>query len=263
MQFIKGRQFSFVRPLEGPNVRNARANEFPFVVSIMRLKSGQYLQPENDHVCTGSLITLRDVATAAHCVVNEMKISIRIIIGSTDIRLGQRYYPFWWLTYDVWAHRKGIQPQVDFNDIVNIRLTAAVPNSIVPAEIPNIPNARLNRLQVIAVAWGILNGTHTNPFLKAANLQVISYRRSLEIIGSSYQPLDIIETPSLLTYMQPHVILSYGDSGGPLLYRHQLVGIHSGVCPKNQEVDNNHLINVHASMHYYRAFFLDVRYSGN
>jgi hypothetical protein len=106
----------------GNNIRSVKRNEFPFVVFIIRSNNRRQSNPEKDHICTGTLITNRDIATAAHCMEHEIKILVKIVIGSNDIRIGQKYSVFWWISYEVWANRKGIPIESDCNDVMNIRV---------------------------------------------------------------------------------------------------------------------------------------------
>lgn len=84
-------------PMRGLNVRDATLSDnFSFVVSMGRIDR------EGKHFCTGSLITRQSVLTCQHCIAGKNKSNIIITIGSTDLRLGQKYGVADWKSFDQW-----------------------------------------------------------------------------------------------------------------------------------------------------------------
>jgi V8-like Glu-specific endopeptidase len=80
------------------------------------------IDPPREHICTGTLITAKDIAIAAHCLTDKAKRAVRIIIGSIDLTQGYPYNVYWWITYDQWALQQGIQSEYEVNDVANIRV---------------------------------------------------------------------------------------------------------------------------------------------
>lgn len=90
---------SQAHPLRGVNVRDARSSDkLTFVVYLGYINNG------GEHYCTGSLITRRSVLTCQHCIFGEEKSNVQITIGSTDLRLGQKYGVDSWQSYDQWYY---------------------------------------------------------------------------------------------------------------------------------------------------------------
>jgi secreted trypsin-like serine protease len=108
-------------PMFGENVRYANQGEFPFVVSIKRI-SFNNSEPENYHICTGTLVSNKDVLTAEHCSDNLLISDIEVIVGSNDIREGKQYNVSWWITYNTWISMKKKKSQYHNNDIMMLRV---------------------------------------------------------------------------------------------------------------------------------------------
>jgi secreted trypsin-like serine protease len=105
----------------GPDVRDARRNEFPFVVSIAHKRI------ENNvivftHSCTGVLVTRQDVLSVAHCIQDQNWNNMVVLIGSNNYNNGRQHQILWWITFNDFAHRLQIEPQFNINDIGNIRV---------------------------------------------------------------------------------------------------------------------------------------------
>jgi secreted trypsin-like serine protease len=122
--FRSGMQYGFVpsKALQGSNVIMADSNVFGFVVSLMRMET-ERPPLEYDHICSGSLISKRDVLIAAHCIVNEEKESVSIVAGSTDLRQGRKYLISWWITHELWNDINNIESNFNDNDIAIIRVS--------------------------------------------------------------------------------------------------------------------------------------------
>jgi hypothetical protein len=109
------------KPLVGVNVREARQNEFPFIVSLLHFNPNNPI-PETNHICTGSLITRKDVATAEHCVMSENLSAIQVHYGSVNLRFGIKRFLLWWISYDHWATSIRMTTEFYINDVANIRV---------------------------------------------------------------------------------------------------------------------------------------------
>jgi hypothetical protein len=111
-----------LKPLVGTNVRPAEVNEFPFIVSLMRITSINP-DPLTDHFCAGSMISRKDVLTSEHCTSMDVPTGIKVVVGSIDLRGGNEYFINWWMSYDQWATAKGILIELIENDISIIRVS--------------------------------------------------------------------------------------------------------------------------------------------
>jgi hypothetical protein len=80
------------------------------------------IRPEIDHVCSGVLVSLRDVLTVDHCQNYFQNHVPEVIVGNNNIRLGSRYYVSWWLSYNQWNEMKGTVPEFQSNDIAMLRV---------------------------------------------------------------------------------------------------------------------------------------------
>jgi V8-like Glu-specific endopeptidase len=105
----------------GEKVRLARKSEFPFVVSIKRMIPHSN-NPENNHICTGTLVSIRDVVTAGHCNEFFQNHVPEVIVGTNNIRRGSRYYVSWWLSYNQWTEIRQTIRQFPLNDITMLRV---------------------------------------------------------------------------------------------------------------------------------------------
>jgi V8-like Glu-specific endopeptidase len=106
----------------GRNIRDAQENEFPYVVSVMRMRIFN-ADPIRDHSCTGTLISRKDIVTAEHCVEAEDLLATKIVVGSNNLRECESYFIFWWTTYKHWAMRSNIPIEFYMNDVAVIRVS--------------------------------------------------------------------------------------------------------------------------------------------
>jgi V8-like Glu-specific endopeptidase len=79
--------------------------------------------PQRDHGCGGTLVSIKDVLTAEHCIRNNNVQDIQIIVGSIDIWRGHKFFPSWWITYDHYTSIKHINNEFKSNDIAMIRVS--------------------------------------------------------------------------------------------------------------------------------------------
>lgn len=95
---------------------NADNREFSFVASLQDFYG--------EHFCSGSLITVRHVITAAHCLENMQPGNIWIELGEADLRtMSVGYLAESWITYRDWATRQGLQLSRYFNDLAIITVS--------------------------------------------------------------------------------------------------------------------------------------------
>jgi secreted trypsin-like serine protease len=105
----------------GENVRQAKEHEFPYIVSIKIINNGNR-EPENDHGCTGTILSQKDVLTVAHGLDNIPMIKIEVVVGSNDIRQGRKYHPYDFITFNSWAQKKKKRTQYANNDIAILKV---------------------------------------------------------------------------------------------------------------------------------------------
>jgi secreted trypsin-like serine protease len=95
-------------------------NEFPFIAVLT--KRTRIINPQEDIICTASLISSKDILTAEHCVRGEGLYDFQVIVGSSDVISQSKYYPGWWITYEPWAYALRINNGHQINDIAIIRV---------------------------------------------------------------------------------------------------------------------------------------------
>jgi hypothetical protein len=111
-----------MKPMIGQNIRFAYNNEFPFIVSMVQLDTRNRNNIGYFHLCTGSLITRKDVAISEHCIAGETMQAIQISVGSLDYRQGRKHSILWWLSFEQWTALNHRQIEFPLNDIANIRV---------------------------------------------------------------------------------------------------------------------------------------------
>jgi hypothetical protein len=111
------------KALFGENVKYGKKTNFRFIVSIMEIPDLNHPFSQLNHICTGTLITLRDVATSAQCVSGYTVNSLKVVAGSNDLRKSESYHISWWITYDDWAKHYNIKKKFDNHDVLNIRVS--------------------------------------------------------------------------------------------------------------------------------------------
>lgn len=108
-------------PLNGARVEAAKKNEFPFIASL------QSKVPHNDngdkHFCTGTLITMEDVITAAHCTDDVTPDEIQVLLGNIYVNSSNPIFNVtWMLTYDQWVDHFQVSKKYQGNDVAILRV---------------------------------------------------------------------------------------------------------------------------------------------
>ncbi|XP_011494840.1 PREDICTED: trypsin iota-like isoform X2 [Ceratosolen solmsi marchali] len=213
-----------------------------------------------DHICMGSLISRKHILTSEHCISTESPEGIQIIVGSTNLYEGNAYFIYWWISYDQWATVREIQLEFLENDVAIIRLLNIVPATINLARISAGHNTDFYNIVVQTVGWGSENDSVANNRLQAVSLRVITKENCESRIGRLLnQEIYIEEQQTVCTIANPYALLSWGDSGGPLLNANSIIAINRGICPEVALGDPN-VVNYHIGIAYYRPFILELLY---
>ncbi|XP_011501472.1 PREDICTED: kallikrein-7-like [Ceratosolen solmsi marchali] len=140
------------------------------------------------------------------------------------------------------------------NDIAMIKLSEKVSSEIKPAVISTIQHTNLFGLNAVAVGWGQTINNTTPAMLHVANLLILPNeecsRRATNLSGDEI----IFDKRMVCTGYVPYAILHDGDSGGPLLFRNQILAVSSGTCPFPQIYVHPEKLNVHFSVNFYKKF---------
>ncbi|XP_011495564.1 PREDICTED: thrombin-like enzyme 2 [Ceratosolen solmsi marchali] len=257
--YLLGIQNDFVvtKPMFGSFVRLAEENEFVFAVSMVKINN---IQPiiERDFICSGALVTKHNVLTSAHCTESYDPTQVLIYAGSINILRSRRYKISWWITYNNWAYSMNMLPRYLSNDIANIRLRRPVHQTLVPIPISNLTNVQLYGQYVDIAAWSIDSEDLFPVKLMTVTLNVLSLNECMDRIEVLHGERVSIEERHLCSFANPYAVMSFGNSGAPIIHLGKVVGIHKATIPFVNEPYNPHKLNIHASIDFYRDFIVTV-----
>ncbi|NP_001164348.1 serine protease precursor [Nasonia vitripennis] len=249
-------KLSHAEPSVGVNVQQLKENKYPFVVSI-----GDNRDPDQiKHFCTGALISNRHVLTSEHCVEDLEYKDIHVLVGSFDLLKGQKIGIKSWLTYDDWADKNGYTSEFANNDIAVLTLSTEV-KGINPAVLSNLKNFKLKNTEAIVAGWGVSNSGDIPRFMQTARVRVVPSAECIERIQKVQGARVILPSKLYLcTAATPYALIQGGDSGGPLFNdKLEIIGVNDSSCPEKYRPEQQpDVMNVHASVDYYRSFINDA-----
>ncbi|XP_076627562.1 chymotrypsin-1-like [Colletes latitarsis] len=196
---------------------DAQPGQFPYTVSI---------RYQDSHICGGSIISDHHVLTAAHCVkdlINYIN-DVSVVTGTIYLDRGGEFHR----VANMFAHPQyNGYTSVD-NDVGVVKLTLPIVFNAYQRLIP-LPTADppANNYAVVS-AWG---GTASPPNDTLSNVQQYLYLWMISLDEcKEYKNLDV-QTDAICTYDGVGIGLCPGDSGSPLVYNNQVVGVVSRGVP--------------------------------
>ena len=101
-------------------MRQVGEGTFPYVVALVLTDASN--PAAFRQICTGTLVSNRDVLTSEHCVAGNNPDHFQIIVGSRDLRNGVRLSTLFWLSFEEWCRHVGKRISYYINDIAMIRV---------------------------------------------------------------------------------------------------------------------------------------------
>ncbi|XP_011495560.1 PREDICTED: chymotrypsin-2-like [Ceratosolen solmsi marchali] len=248
-------QYGFIEAMES---RGAREGEFPFVVSIKKQEYPN--RPDKDHVCSGVLISNKDVLTIERCQECVTEGATEILYGSVNLKAGFKRYPLWWMTYVQWAHIKNKQLTYQQNQLAIIRLNEPVPASIKIAEIQTTQNSNLYGSLVQTAGWGALMIGMTPRLMRTTSLTVLTNEQCQQKINRLYPRRPFQLQPTYLCTNGDHEEQHWHlmDFGGPLIFDDKVIAINQDIYPMPTNPPHPEKLNLHIRLDYYSDFIRDV-----
>ncbi|KAF7990680.1 hypothetical protein HCN44_000485 [Aphidius gifuensis] len=200
---------------------NSQPGSVPYIVSLTVSKT-------NQHICGGSLISLRHVLTAAHCFadVNDVESLRKIIIrtGSTNHKKDGENHTIFKLLKNA-DFTSGSENRWR-NDIAVVVLTDSIKPNIYQTPI-SLPTS-LTPARVIGQVsgWGQLSKTSESSIILQTQFTTIISNSECSARSSAL----VLDT-QICGYNAIGAGFCMGDSGGPLVYNNEIVGIASFTIP--------------------------------
>ncbi|XP_015180800.1 PREDICTED: chymotrypsin-2-like isoform X2 [Polistes dominula] len=199
--------------------KDSDENEFPFQVSLR--------YSDTVHICGGALISERHVLSAAHCVCelfDEPYDDLSVVTGSISVKKGGKYHKvksihchpeYAFGAEDSWTH-----------DLVVITLNdnVTVSSSQEPIDLPN--SDTFENVSAILTGWGRHHSLGPlSDILQKVTLTTITNEKCQSYYNNTILP------SHLCTLEHKGIGACKGDSGSPLIYNNQIIGIFSWTKP--------------------------------
>ncbi|KAJ8664642.1 hypothetical protein QAD02_006304 [Eretmocerus hayati] len=225
-----------VSSLEGDNVKPVQKNKYPFIVAIAH--KPEYRPPhELTHFCGGTLISKRHVLTATHCLENEKYNQLQVLAKLSDDNWRDReiFEIDSSCTYSSWLSHNNIPEEV-FVDTALLKLKVE-DTRITPAPYSKLKiYEALLPQSVTLIGFDVSNVGADIPKLVEAPSKILKGADCLQKMRTFSPDYEEFETFDgiICTKTKPWVLISSGDSGGPLLTGNGIVlGVNFATCPSN------------------------------
>ncbi|KAI2645982.1 granzyme K-like protein [Labeo rohita] len=204
--FFKVAVCSEVSIIGGKDVKKPQ----PWMVSV---------QKDEVHVCGGILIQNQWVLTAAHCQKKPIG-SVTVLIGSLSLSKGTQRVGI--LSYE---YPKTFNVKTKEDDIMLIKLSKKVKSK--PKKIPKKGQDIPPGTKCVVTGWGTTSSNDINPSDKLQMLELTVVDRDL---CNCYYKNDPVITKDMMCAgsKQENKGICWGDSGGPLECKKNIVGVVSG-----------------------------------
>ncbi|KAJ8664638.1 hypothetical protein QAD02_006300 [Eretmocerus hayati] len=202
--------FAESSPLIGNNVKPARMDEFPFIVSIQYF--GKYPLKTDGHICGGTLISKNHVLTTDHCICGIDLRNLRIVLGSSDLRSSkiQSIIPTSKISYEHWAQKENVYASpcddvsiLEFYDEIKINPVEFNGNDSVGSKI-------------MTAGWGNLNDGQRPSHMHRVSLKIMSNEQCSKKINKSLQKKIKMVDRYMCADADPWALSAPGDSGNPV-----------------------------------------------
>ena len=182
----------------------------PWVVAIE--------DPDGFQFCGGTVLRERYVLTAAHCVVNRLSGSLRVVVGRTDLRTDDGEVV---RVDDIWVHPRYEAVAMGF-DLALLTLRTEVTTGSLRLAVRHDGVDQIDDLRRV-YGWGRTEHHPTgSPVLRTTRL-------ALAELGDCDPYTQPEESPRKRICALPPAdgeeSICPGDSGGPLVTRHRLIGV--------------------------------------
>ncbi|KAJ8668653.1 hypothetical protein QAD02_010316 [Eretmocerus hayati] len=216
-----------------PRSEEARANEFPYQVSI---------EINGQHTCGGALISRIHVLTAAHCIHNLIEkpwllrksIEVTVSVGSAFLGQGSRYPIRRLSEYRDYVGES--RTYIVRNDIAVITLQYPVKTSsnVMPLVLPHPNFNPAVGTEVVVSGFGsAYKKGRASPILKQSPMIIVSHEDCNEEFLTKVGKFIV---PSIIcAEFGKHAGTCQGDSGGPLVYQNGEENIVVGIVSAGVE----------------------------